>query len=81
MAVVATLACRRTWPTSASEDPAASIWVARLWRSRCAPARGTPDRSQALYTAQVTARGVTAPMGAVARKNTALVCTLGRQRR
>ena len=41
---------------------------------------GTPDRSQALYTAQVTPADVIAPTGAIARKNTALVFTRGRLR-
>ena len=35
---------------------------------------GTPDRSQALYTAQATPLGEMAPIGALARRNTALVC-------
>ena len=41
---------------------------------------GTPDRSQALYTAQATPRGEIAPIGAFARTNTALIATLGRIR-
>src|SRR5438034_1139786 len=70
MAVVARSRCRSTWLTSTMLAPRRSICVASVWRSRRAPARGSPARSQAWWVTSLTRPGGIALIGALAARNT-----------
>ncbi|MGB8879634.1 MAG: hypothetical protein WCD11_25190 [Solirubrobacteraceae bacterium] len=74
----AQLLVAQTWPISASEQPALSIRVAAVWRSRCAPACAIPAREQAAVTIEPTAIRVSGPPGGSIPTNTARDSLCGR---